>query len=194
MDDILDDEWNSFLSKQDTNQYDFTSLNTNYNNNSGIDNDSCSTDVTNEVPNGLSSKVVPECEDLYISTTTKVLFLNQPIDIQNIYWQIPIIDYWNPVEGVLKKQIKIDIIFNFAAQAGVRYAVKNPKSYIHSNVEGFKSLVKFVLYKKPKKFIFASPFLSKHKLPKIQLFHIEDRSSPSYRKRWPPRNQRSFLR
>jgi hypothetical protein len=107
MDDILDDEWNSFLSKQDTNQYDFTSLNTNYNNNSGIDNDSCSTDVTNEVPNGLSSKVVPECEDLYISTTTKVLFLNQPIDIQNIYWQIPIIDYWNPVEGVLKKQIKI---------------------------------------------------------------------------------------
>lgn len=107
MDDILDDEWNSFLSKQDTNQYDFTSLNTNYNNNSGIDNDSCSTDVTNEVPNGLSGKVVPECEDLYISTTTKVLFLNQPIDIQNIYWQIPIIDYWKPVEGVLKKQIKI---------------------------------------------------------------------------------------
>ena len=26
------------------------------------------------------------------------------------------------------KKIKIDIIFNFAAQAGVRYAVKNPKS------------------------------------------------------------------
>ena len=54
------------------------------------------------------------------------------------------------------KKIKIDIIFNFAAQAGVRYAVKNPKSYIHSNVEGFKNLIKFALYKKPKKFIFAS--------------------------------------
>jgi len=54
------------------------------------------------------------------------------------------------------KKIKIDIIFNFAAQAGVRYAAKNPKSYIHSNVDGFKSLIKFALYKKPKKFIFAS--------------------------------------
>jgi UDP-glucuronate 4-epimerase len=54
------------------------------------------------------------------------------------------------------KKIKIDIIFNFAAQAGVRYAAKNPKSYIHSNVDGFKSVIKFVLYKKPKKFIFAS--------------------------------------
>jgi UDP-glucuronate 4-epimerase len=54
------------------------------------------------------------------------------------------------------KKIKIDIIFNFAAQAGVRYAAKNPKSYIHSNVDGFKNLIKFVLYKKPEKFIFAS--------------------------------------
>ena len=54
------------------------------------------------------------------------------------------------------KKIKIDIIFNFAAQAGVRYALKKPKLYIHSNVEGFKSLIKFVLYKKPIKFIYAS--------------------------------------
>jgi len=107
MEDILDDEWNSFLSKQDTNQYDFTSLNTNYNNNSGMDDEACLTDDTNELPNGLSCKVVPECEDLYISTTTKVLFLNQPIDIQHIYWQIPIIEYWKPEEGILKKQIKI---------------------------------------------------------------------------------------
>lgn len=54
------------------------------------------------------------------------------------------------------KKIKIDIIFNFAAQAGVRYAEKNPKSYYHSNVDGFKNFLKFVIYKNPKKFIFAS--------------------------------------
>ena len=54
------------------------------------------------------------------------------------------------------KKINIDIIFNFAAQAGVRYAAKNPKSYYHSNVDGFKNLIKFVKYKNPKKFIFAS--------------------------------------
>lgn len=109
MNDILDDEWNSFLSKQDTNQYDFTSLNTNYNNNSGllITEPGSTTDAMIDPLIELSSTVVPDCEDLYISTTTKVLFLNQQIDIQAIFWKIPILDYWKPEEGIVKKQIKI---------------------------------------------------------------------------------------
>jgi len=45
--------------------------------------------------------------ELYISTKTKVLFLNQPIDIDKIFWDIPILDYWNTEEGVIKKQMKI---------------------------------------------------------------------------------------
>jgi hypothetical protein len=49
----------------------------------------------------------PICEDLHISTKTKVLFFNQPVDIQNVFWKIPIIEYWKPEEGVIKKQIKI---------------------------------------------------------------------------------------
>jgi hypothetical protein len=49
----------------------------------------------------------PVCEDLYISTKTKVLYLNQEIDIHRIFWLIPIIEYWRPVEGVIKKQMKI---------------------------------------------------------------------------------------
>ena len=51
--------------------------------------------------------VIPECEDLYISTKTKVLYLNVPIDINDVFWNIPTIQYWKPLEGVLKKQIKI---------------------------------------------------------------------------------------
>ena len=50
---------------------------------------------------------LPKCDDLYISTTTKVLFLNEPIDIDNIFWKIPIVDYWKPESGVIKKQMKI---------------------------------------------------------------------------------------
>jgi hypothetical protein len=49
----------------------------------------------------------PVCEDLYISTKTKVLYLNQEIDIQNVFWKIPILEYWRPCEGVIKKQMKI---------------------------------------------------------------------------------------
>jgi len=33
--------------------------------------------------------------------------LNQEIDIHKIFWLIPIIEYWRPKEGVIKKQMKI---------------------------------------------------------------------------------------
>jgi len=49
----------------------------------------------------------PECDPLYISTTTKVVFLNQPIDIHRIFWELPITPYWEPKQGIIKKQIKI---------------------------------------------------------------------------------------
>jgi hypothetical protein len=51
--------------------------------------------------------IQPICEDLYISTKTKVLYLNQEMDIHRIFWLIPIIEYWRPMEGVIKKQMKI---------------------------------------------------------------------------------------
>lgn len=49
----------------------------------------------------------PDCEDLYISTKTKVLYLNMPIDIQKIFWLIPITEYWKQTECVIKKQMKV---------------------------------------------------------------------------------------
>jgi hypothetical protein len=45
--------------------------------------------------------------ELYVSTKTKVLFLNQVIDIQSVFWNIPVIEYWTPTNGVVKKQMKI---------------------------------------------------------------------------------------
>ena len=50
---------------------------------------------------------IPTCQDLYISTTTKVLYLNQPIDIDNIFWKLPVINYGDPKCGIVKKQMKI---------------------------------------------------------------------------------------
>ena len=50
---------------------------------------------------------VPKSNELYISTKTKVLFLNQPIDIHSVFWNIPIVEYWKPTVGVVKKQMKI---------------------------------------------------------------------------------------
>ncbi len=48
----------------------------------------------------------PKCSDIYISTTTKIAHLNMEIDIKKVFWEIPVIRYVDPVEGVIKKQIK----------------------------------------------------------------------------------------
>jgi len=48
-------------------------------------------------------------------------------------------------------------IIHLAAQAGVRYAVKNPAAYVHSNVAGFVTLLEAVAHFEPMpKVVFAS--------------------------------------
>ena len=47
----------------------------------------------------------PKATEIYISTKTKIAYLNQPIDLM-IFWNIPVISYATPMNGVIKKQIK----------------------------------------------------------------------------------------
>tara|TARA_A100001015_G_scaffold14425_1_gene16879 strand:- start:546 stop:1565 length:1020 start_codon:yes stop_codon:yes gene_type:complete len=44
---------------------------------------------------------------IYISTKTKIVYFNEKFNITDIFWRIPVSPYWNPKEGVLKKQIKL---------------------------------------------------------------------------------------
>jgi hypothetical protein len=55
----------------------------------------------------MTLQLSPKCQELYISTKTKVLFLNQIVDINKVFWEIPVIEYWKPISGVVKKQMKI---------------------------------------------------------------------------------------
>ena len=52
----------------------------------------------------------PKCSEIYISTKTKIAYLNQYIDLAAIFWKIPIILYQERKEGVLKKQMKINCL------------------------------------------------------------------------------------
>ncbi len=54
----------------------------------------------------------PKSSNIYISTKTKIAYLNKPIDLKYVFWKIPIIPYANPRNGVIKKQMK----FNSTAQ------------------------------------------------------------------------------
>lgn len=51
---------------------------------------------------------IPKCGDLYISTKTKIVYLNKSIDLSDIFWKLDIIDYQTLANGIIKKQIKIN--------------------------------------------------------------------------------------
>ena len=52
---------------------------------------------------------MPECDPIKISTKTKIVYLNVDIDLKKMFWVLPMIDYQDCKEGIIKKQIK----FNF---------------------------------------------------------------------------------
>lgn len=52
--------------------------------------------------------------------------------------------------------ISIEIILNLAAQAGVRYSLVNPESYVNSNLIGFQNILELAKIKKVNHFISAS--------------------------------------
>lgn len=54
------------------------------------------------------------------------------------------------------KIFRFDEVYNFAAQAGVRYSMENPSVYIDSNVSGFSNLISVAQNFKTRKFFYAS--------------------------------------
>jgi hypothetical protein len=105
----IDNEWENFLSG--------------YNNNNSLDNENfdeyedidevIEPDNASQIYNSLilSANVLDKVEhpkscDIYISTKTKIAYLNQYIELNKIFWEIPIISYALPENGVIKKQMK----------------------------------------------------------------------------------------
>jgi len=50
----------------------------------------------------------PKASDIYISTKTKIAYLDTSIELKDLFWAIPIISYANPCNGVIKKQMKFN--------------------------------------------------------------------------------------
>jgi len=58
-----------------------------------------SSDLTSEAPKATA---------IYISTKTKISYLDTPIDLKEVFWQIPVIPYAKPCYGIIKKQMKFN--------------------------------------------------------------------------------------
>jgi hypothetical protein len=92
---MIDDEWNSFLLGMDNpSHYLFPK--------SSIQQEQTITKRVEELP------IRNECEELYISTQTQIFFLNQTeLNVPEMFWNIPVIPYGNPCNGVIKKQMRV---------------------------------------------------------------------------------------
>lgn len=57
---------------------------------------------------------------------------------------------------LIENKFEVTSIIHLAAQAGVRYSLENPKSYIKSNIEGFLNVLEFCRLKQLRHLIYAS--------------------------------------
>jgi len=58
------------------------------------------------LPSASSTLFHPSISSIYISTKTKIAYLNKPVNIYNAFWDVPVQHYYERKEGVIKKQIK----------------------------------------------------------------------------------------
>jgi len=110
MSNIIDEEWNNFVSN---NYKDKPNYEDEYDNDDDDDFDlekdqNIDKNTKNNYKNSpILSNNIPEASEIYISTKSKIAYLKEPVPL-TIFWNIPVIPYSQPSNGVIKKQIKIN--------------------------------------------------------------------------------------
>lgn len=119
----IDDEWEKFISNDYSDDVDIDE----------VDPDESSNQITldiSENTNGENDRNtcdIPKATEIYISTKSKIAYLNREIDLKAIFWEIPVIQYSIPKNGVIKKQMK----FNSLQQEEVDYIKEKLKDELY---------------------------------------------------------------
>lgn len=99
----IDNEWENFISssyKDDISSDDEDDINEVL---TSTSEEFISADLSLELDNE-----IPKSSDIYISTKTKIAYLNTHINLKDLFWQIPVIPYATQSDGVIKKQMKFN--------------------------------------------------------------------------------------
>ena len=91
----------------------------------------------------------------YYSVKYKNLRLKKLKENKNFIFHKIDISKYKGIKKIFNKY-KIDVIYNLAAQAGVRYSLKNPKLYNDYNINGFFNILELSREKKIKRIFYAS--------------------------------------
>ena len=102
----IDDEWAKFMCDDEINSDNEELYNDDNDNND--DDDECDNVVLSANISEEITLDAPKPTSIYISTKTKIAYLNNPIDLKDVFWQVPIIPYANPCNGIIKKQMKFN--------------------------------------------------------------------------------------
>ena len=97
--DNIDNEWANFISSK----YDDISSDNEDDNFEEEDEESISANLSFDF-----NSDTPKSSEIYISTKTKIAYLNKTIQLRDIFWNIPVIPYAKPCNGVIKKQMKFN--------------------------------------------------------------------------------------
>jgi TATA-box binding protein (TBP) (component of TFIID and TFIIIB) len=120
----IDDDWKNFCDDDNINEEDVM----NEKNEEDVINEEDDEDKNIENEKKEKKKIKDKknkCTDLYISTQTKIAYLNMPIVLKDVFWKIPIFPYHLPQEGVVKKQMK----FNSTMEEEVTDILEKAKEY-----------------------------------------------------------------
>jgi hypothetical protein len=101
----IDDEWDNFISCNLNEQHSGNKIKHNNYFDESEENDDIE---ESEIISDMNLLEVPKCSDIYISTKSKIAYLNKEIDLKNIFWKVPVIPYATPINGVIKKQMKFN--------------------------------------------------------------------------------------
>ena len=98
----IDDEWSKFIANDTASSASDDELNEKE--------EWCEFDDTENLSANiiLDLNEAPKASDIYISTKTKIAYLNTPIDLKQLFWNVPVIPYAKPCNGVIKKQMKFN--------------------------------------------------------------------------------------
>lgn len=83
----VDDDWECFMQSNN------------------LSSDAIDYNTTHECSEDVSANI--ECTPLNISTKTNIIYLNTSLNLEDIFWKIPVLQYSDLNPGVIKKQIKL---------------------------------------------------------------------------------------
>ena len=89
--------------------------------------------TTNNQPNYIDETTeeheeldIPKCSDIYISTQTKIAYLNSQINLYEVFWKLKVIDYYKPEDGIATTKLLFLIFLLFKIFFSSTKPTQNP--------------------------------------------------------------------